>query len=334
MSCELSILSCPLPASIQDLGRPGYRHLGVPLCGALDPFWLQLANALVGNPDNAAAVEMRLTGPTLRASADCCFAIAGDADIRLCSDDGEKSLAAWRSHILPAGAQLRIASVRSGVAYLAVAGGIALEQVLGSRSTYARGGMGELLQAGQILPVDAGGTASLRRLPNPPHIDHAPIRLLAGPQRAHFTDAAWSSLLDSDFEISRDADRMGLRLLGPRLDHVSPEAADIVSDAVTPGVIQVPANGQAIVLLADCQTVGGYPKIAVVIAADLRRLGHLLPGHRIRFVEVNQAEAMAARRQAADELARHIACIEPVSDGPDLDALYQNNLIAGVIHAH
>jgi biotin-dependent carboxylase-like uncharacterized protein len=339
MSSSLDILACPVPASIQDLGRPGYRHLGVPLSGALDSEWLQIANALAGNPPHAAAIEMRLAGPHLRANAGCIFAVAGEVDARLINADGEHRLAPWQSHRLRAGEQLRVAAVNSGVAYLAFAGGIDCAPMLGSRSTYARAKLGETISVGKTLSLADGEKTHLGHLlrlpqpPLPPQHNAAPLRILAGPQRQHFTPAAWATLLGNEFEISRAADRMGLRLLGASIEHVNKSAADIVSDAVTPGVIQVPGDGAPIVLLADCQTVGGYPKIAVVISADLPRLAHLLPGSRLRFAEVSLSEALSARRHAATHLAQLLKQIETINEGPDLAALYQSNLIGGVIHA-
>lgn len=333
MTATLEILSCPAPASVQDLGRPGYRHLGVPLSGALDPHWLQIANALVANPPGAAGLEMRLAGPHLLAREDCVFAIAGDVDARLLDGNGSRPVAAWRSHRLRAGEQVRVAAVKSGVAYLALAGGIAATALLGSRSSYLRAGLGEEVLPGTLLKVGAGGTVILQRMVPPPSPAVDTLRVMAGPQRDHFVDAAWENLLGAEFEVSREADRMGLRLRGPRLAHVTPESADIVSDAVSPGAIQVPGDGSAIVLLADGQTVGGYPKIAVVIGADLRRLGHLLPGQRLRFSAVSLDDALAARRQAARELSLQLQGVTPVREEPDLQALYSANLIDGVVNA-
>lgn len=334
----IEILDCPMPVTIQDAGRPGYRHLGVPLSGALDAEWLALANALVGNPQTTAALEMCLLGPTLRATTPASFVIAGECDAQIDNAQGQRRAAKpWCTHCLASGDTLAIGRLRGGVAYLAFAGGLDLPPVLGSRSTYARAALGGIdgraLQAGDRLTVGAGGSPTPLRLPRPPRLPDGPLRVIPGPQREYFTDAAWMRLLQTEFVVSREADRMGLRLDGPRLDHDPARGADIVSDAVTPGVIQVPGDGRAIILLADCQTVGGYPKIATVIGADLPRLGHALPGQPLRFVEVNMAQALAARRAAAATLAECIASRVPASSELDLDALYAANLIDGVIDA-
>ena len=186
---------------------------------------------------------------------------------------------------------------------------------------------GDRLEIGPVTPMTA------LRLTNKPQIETGPIRVIAGPQGEFFTAAAWADFLGSEFTVTREADRMGVRLDGPRLAHDPVLGADIVSDAVTPGAIQVPGDGKPIVLLADCQTVGGYPKIATVIGADLRRLGHALPGQTIRFTTVSIDEAMDARRAAASALEKSIRAIVPTAREFNLDALYGANLIDGVINA-
>ena len=332
----IEVLDCPMPASFQDAGRPGYRHLGVPLSGALDPDWLAIANALAGNPAATVALEVHLLGPRLRATAPVVIALAGDFSARIEDANGQRREAAnWRSHALAAGEILITGNLKSGIGYLAAHGGFDLPAALGSRSTYARAGLGGIdgraLQAGDCLRVGAGDTAIPRRLPRAPSLPGGPLRVIPGPQREYFTDTAWQCFLDEEFTVSRAADRMGLRLDGARLEHA--RGADIVSDAVTPGTIQVPGDGRPIILLADCQTVGGYPKIATVIGADLPRLGHARPGQTLRFAEVSIAQALDARRQAAAELAECMASIAPCNTEPNLDALYAANLIDGVIDA-
>ncbi len=347
---EIQILECRMPASFQDAGRTGYRHLGVPLSGALDIEWLSIANALAGNPSEAVALEVHLLGPSLRTKAPVSIALAGEFSARIQDATGQwREACNWRSHTLAADEILVTGSLRSRIGYLAVYGGFDLPAVLGSRSTYARAGLGgingRVLQAGDCLAVGAGAlcvpgiplrgqaTAISLRLPQPPRLPDGPLRVVPGPQREYFTDAAWECLINDGFTVSREADRMGLRLDGPRLEHDPALGADIVSDAVTPGVIQVPGDGRPIVLLADCQTVGGYPKIATVISADLPRLAHAGPGQTLRFVEVDIEEALAARRRAATTLAECIASIVPDAAEFDFDALYGANLVDGVIDA-
>lgn len=347
----IEVLECSMPASFQDAGRPGYRHLGVPLSGALDPSWLAIANALVGNPPHTVALETHLCGPRLRATIPVTIALAGEFSARIEDNAGASREAGnWRSHRLAAGEVLVTGTLRGGIGYLAVQSGFDLPAVLGSRSTYTRAGIGGLdgrtLRAGDRLNVGASALRMPRnplrgqatplslRLAKPPRPSTAPLRVIPGPQREYFTDAAWKHLISDEFTVSREADRMGLRLDGPRLEHDPDHGADIVSDAVAPGVVQVPGDGRPIILLADCQTVGGYPKIATVIDADVPRLGHAQPGQTLRFVAVGLEQALAARRAAAAELAECIASMVPIAEGLDLDALYAANLIDGVIDAH
>lgn len=327
------VLNCPVPASLQDLGRRGYRHFGVPVSGALDSLSLRLANALVGNPPGAAALEMRLTGPRLRAAAPLRIALAQAEAVIERGAGLREALPSWQSATLAAGDVLKIGTVRGGAGYLAVAGGFDAPVVLGSRSTYARAGFGSLLREGMPLPVGEVSLSGPELVVLPaPTFETGPIRVIPGPQREMFTDAAFATFVSAGYAVTQEADRMGLRLAGPALAHVA--GADIVSDAVTPGAIQVPGDGRPIVLLADCQSVGGYAKIATVIAADLPRLGRLLPGDTLRFTAVDVEAAGAALRAQEAWLAGTIAALRPVQAGAvDLDALYQCNLVDGVIHA-
>lgn len=340
MSATLEILSAHGPLTVQDAGRPGFRSLGVPLCGALDCVALRLANALVGNPPGAAALEMRLVGPVLQIlGRPRRIALAGPVTGRIERTDGTTEPAQpWRTHTLHPGDLLRLGPVRGGVACLAIAGGIDVPAVLGSRSTYARARLGGLdgrgLTVGDRLALGEAPSPEPPEyaLPAPPAEGAGPLRVIAGPQDDRFTAAALDTLCAAEYTVTRDADRMGLRLAGPALAYRPGCGADIVSDAVTPGVIQVPADGQPIVLLADCQTTGGYAKIATVIAADLPRLGRLLPGDRLgfRFADRDQARAALVAREAM--VAARIAGIEPARDaGLDLEALYSANLVSGFI---
>lgn len=334
----IEVLDAPLPASIQDFGRPGYRHLGMPLSGALDPEWMKIANALAGNPASAAVLEMRLVGPRLRTDRPLLVALGGEFAAVIESGDGTRRPAAnWCGHVLAPGEIIELGSLRSGLGYLAVGGGFQVPPVLGSRSTYARAGIGGFegrsLAAGDRLDVGPANQAPALRLLEKPVLDAGPIRVMAGPQAEYFTAAAWTEFLSAEFTVTREADRMGLRLDGPHLAHEAALGADIVSDAVTPGAIQVPGDGKPIVLLADCQTVGGYPKIATVIGADVRRLGHALPGQKLRFAAVSLDDALAARHAAASALDHCLAAMRPAAREFNLDALYGANLIDGVIDA-
>ncbi len=204
-----------------------------------------------------------------------------------------------------------------------------------------RGGIGgfsgRMLRAGDEVPLalDAAGGHPELALRNPPAPDRdQPVRIVLGPQQDYFTAAAIDLLLSADYVVSKSADRMGMRLDGPTLAHR--DGYNIVSDGIATGAIQVPGSGQPIVLLADHQTTGGYPKIATVISADLPVIGQRRPGDKIRFAAVSVAEAEQARRDQEAALAALIAGMSPapVARGLNLDSLYQLNLISGVVSGH
>jgi biotin-dependent carboxylase-like uncharacterized protein len=323
----LEVIRCGPGASVQDAGRLGHRRLGVSTAGAMDRRALALANALVGNAPDAAAVEVPLARASFRVNAPrllvavcgpgATLAIDGQAQPDLCS--------AIASH----GQILTVGAPRNGVYnYLAVAGGIRSPVVLGSRACHRRSGIGlPPLEAGDPLPCDpvADGTAPQRFagdwLP-----ENGPVRVIPGPQDAHFGADAWERLCSDAFRIDPSSDRMGLRLDGPRL--VANGGHDIVSDGVVPGSIQVPGDGRPIVLGRDCQTTGGYPKIATVISADLDRLLQIPPGAPVRFAVVSRPEAVALARKAAAwqrGLSAGIARVDAVCPSH-----LSQNLISGV----
>jgi biotin-dependent carboxylase-like uncharacterized protein len=312
----------------------------VPVSGALDAMSHRLANRMVGNADNAPTLENLFHGPTLEVAADSVrVGIAGGiAEIELMGDR-PRSFGGWRSVRLERGQVFRISRLGDAACcYLAVEGGFAVEPCLGSASTYARGGFGGLggraLQAGDLVPLvreHATDRAELGLLDPPPSTREQPIRLVLGPQQDYFTDAALASLVGAEFMVSKNADRMGMRLDGPTLTHR--DSYNIVSDGIATGAIQVPGSGQPILLLADHQTTGGYPKIATVISADLPIVGRRKPGDSIRFAAVDVAEAEALRRAAEAEFAALVERLSPLKPSGGLDAarLFDANLISGVI---
>ncbi len=213
-----------------------------------------------------------------------------------------------------------------------------MPHVLGSASTYVRAALGGLngraLQRDDVVPLAIACASergpSCARPRRPPHLPDQPIRVVLGPQQKYFRKEALATLLDAEFRVSKDADRMGMRLDGPLLRHR--RGWDIVSDAIATGSIQVPGSGQPIVLLADHQTTGGYPKIATVISADLPKLGRCRPGDPLRFVSVELEAAEEMCREAEREFAKLVAALEPALSEIELDigSLYGENLISGV----
>lgn len=313
---RVEVVSPGMLASIQDLGRPGFRRFGVPTSGAIEPAWLRIANALAGAHEDAPAVEFFLAGPVLRGlEGEARLGLAGELVAELERGGARRLLASWRSVTLRAGDVLRLGAPRPArVGYVAIRG-LAVEPVLGSASTYARGGFGgRTLRRGDVLEAAARAPAPAgeRVLPRPPPRAPLPIRAVPGPQDDHFDAPALDALFAEEWIVTNASDRMGTRLEGPRLAHRSLARAEIVSDAIVPGAIQVPGNGLPIVLLADGQTIGGYPKIATVASADLPRLAAMAPGARVRFARATVEEAEAAARAREAEVRGLLASIRPL----------------------
>jgi biotin-dependent carboxylase-like uncharacterized protein len=338
MTPGLKVLAAGLHTTVQDLGRFGYQNIGVPVSGALDGFGLRLANALVGNPQGMAALEILGSGPTLEIAADTARVGLSGAGASLgIRGEGPRMVAAGQSLTLSRGDIVQVAlGPQSACCYFAVEGGIAVPRVLGSASTYVRAALGGLngraLQRDDVIPLALGCACERSELRTalPSGSPDQPIRVVLGPQHKYFRKESLAALLEAEFRVSKDADRMGMRLDGPLLRHRS--GWDIVSDAIATGSIQVPGSGQPIVLLADHQTTGGYPKIATVASADLPALAGRRPGDSLRFVAIELETAEEMYRQAEHEFAELIAALEPVSSyrGLDIGSLYGENLISGV----
>lgn len=269
--------------TVQDLGRPGYAHLGVPRSGAADTASLRLANRLVGNREDLAALELTFGGAGLRFTAGAWVALTGAPCPVTLSMAGAPGMDApfW----VPSGAHLRVGAPVSGLrTYLAVRGGIAVEPVLGSRSTDSLSGLGPApLRAGTVLPV-----GPVEALP-PILVDVAPraaaarpvLRVLAGPRDDWFVADALADLCAQPYEVSQDSNRVGVRLRGPELKRA--REGELPSEGMVVGAVQVPPSGQPIVFLADHPPTGGYPVIGVVVTADLPLAAQLRPGDLVRF---------------------------------------------------
>lgn len=316
----LKVVAGGIQSTLQDLGRPGFRALGVPAGGAMDRFALQAANLLLGNPPGAACIEVLLGGLVLEATADCWIAVCG-ADLGAYSDG--QSLDAWTTVRLQSGATLAFRGRRNGArAYIAIAGGFMVEPVLGSSSTYLPGGWGghagRALRSGDRLEAaDHPRTQQISRwLPperRPAYSAFPTLRCVAGPHQDAFDAAVFATFWDGAYTVSPASDRMGYRLGGPR---IVPEAGgSLPSLGVLPGCVQVPPHGQPILLMADAQTTGGYPVIATVVSADLAVAAQLLPGDRVRFRRVSAVSAHAAARSNAANLAA-IAEDTEITGGP------------------
>jgi antagonist of KipI len=291
-----------LLTTVQDLGRCGCAHLGVSTGGAADALSLRMANTLVGNRENSPALEMTLLGAALAFEADAVVAITGAmAECIVTTPDGGRELAPlWEPFLLRAGERLDCGATTEGARlYLAIAGGFEVPRVLGSASTFLPGRLGGIegraLRAGDTL--EAGGEFGPPRGVHPRALDGLfarEVRVTPGPQRDWFDDAAFARFLASEYEVSGDSNRNGIRMKGAP---VAPkEGRQLLTEGVSLGAIQAPGDGQPIILFVDQQTTGGYPKIANVIAADMHRVGQLKPRDVVRFHEVTVEEAVAALR--------------------------------------
>jgi biotin-dependent carboxylase-like uncharacterized protein len=324
----ITVLRPGILASVQDLGRHGHRHLGICPGGALDALALTLANRLVGNPDGAAGIEITLGNCELRFESATRIALAGDDfSARL---DGRPLWPCW-SVAVEAGQVLRLGGANASGGkpglrtWLAVAGGIDVPPVLGSRSTDLKAGFGGLagraLKKGDRLSIGAPtlNSAQLARRRfgvRPPDwaIDDRefgeaiPLRVMPGPEAGLFTPASLAALWREPWRVTPQSNRMGSRLEGPVLERK--RAGDMLSSGVIPGTIQVPPSGQPIILMGDAQTTGGYPRIGVVIRADLWKLAQAPLNGRLRLQQVDAAAALAAwdgQRRYLSQVAQGLA---------------------------
>lgn len=288
----LRVLKPGALTTVQDGGRWGFQRFGVPVSGPMDPEAFEAANRLVGNSPQAAALEMTVQGGTFEADGPLVVAICGASMAPTL--DGV-SVPMWRSFAMASGQVLRLGVASAGArSYLAVAGGIAVPVVMGSRSTCLKGRFGGFegrpLRAGDYLEAGVGGGTAGRAWPRVPEYGSSVVlRVLPGPEAGRFSLRA---LVEGAYAVTPQADRTGYRLSGPALG--ASGGGELLSEPVPVGTVQVPADGQPILLMADRQPTGGYARIAVVIAADLPLAGQLRPGHTIRFVVVGREEALQA----------------------------------------
>jgi biotin-dependent carboxylase-like uncharacterized protein len=307
----IRIVEAGVRSTVQDRGRFGHLRSGVPPAGAADPFALAAANALVGNAEDAAGIEV--IGAPFRFTCDDArvVAVAG-RDVSLAT---RSRLPGWTSAFVRAGQQVTVHGGRSTrFAYLAVSGGVATEPLLGSRSSYLPAGLGAPLRVGDALPLgdaDAGPEDAGRRIEPTSYDGH--LRAMAGPHDDRFASDVIALFFSATFVIDPASDRQGVRLSGVP---IFSRAAELQSCGVVAGAVQVPRGGAPIVLLADHQTTGGYPVIATVIAADLGKVAQCAPGERVRFYRVERDGALTALR-AEHSMARARALDEaPPSRAP------------------
>lgn len=295
---QMKILRPGMSMTVQDRGRAGLLRFGVSGSGPMDAEAMEMANALVGNPADAAALEFAFLGGEILFDDDRSIAVcAGVSDLRI----GGSPVPAWASHRVRAGDVVQIGATPGTVwGYIAVSGGIATAPVLGSRATHLRSGLGgAALREGDTLPLGPGDPAAARALREGWRSRTGPIRVVMGPQDKAFALDERARFLSESFIASARRDRMAMVLEGPRI--MAAGGHDIVSDGTLAGSVQVPGSGQPTVLMADRQTTGGYPKIATISSVDLPRLAQMPIGHRFRFQAVSQPQAediLISARQA------------------------------------
>ncbi|WP_456367586.1 5-oxoprolinase subunit C family protein [Thermococcus sp.] len=285
----IKLLRVPSLLTIQDAGRKGYRKLGVPVSGFMDDYSARIANYLVGNPGDAPLLEFLLAGPAIKFNASAVFAVVGDVDLRL----NGVSVEPWVSYWAKRGDVLEVGTLRSGLyGYIAFAGGIKCEKLLGSCSAYPRAGLGRPLKEGDELTFGYSILTGKegKHLPEELRPDYSKeettVGVILGPDLEHFTERGVEIFLSEAYTVTPDSDRMGYRLEGKQIEH-SEKGAGIVTSPLVPGTVQVPANGKPIVMMKDAQTTGGYARMGVVIAAHLSRFAQLRPGFSVRFEEVD-----------------------------------------------
>jgi len=297
--------------TIQDRGRYGFQKWGIPVAGAMDEYALRLANLLVGNNQEEGCLEITLLGPTLQFNMEGLIALTGaDLGAKLNGTDCPLYEAIW----VKKGDILEFTGVKSGCrAYLAVSGGFDIPEVLGSKSTYVRGKFGGFkgrpLQAGDQIPVagPSGSWEKLRGLQIPVEFrtgftNQINLRVVLGPQSDSFTKSGIDTFLNSTYKVTNEADRMGYRLEGPKIEHKS--GADIISDGIPLGAVQVPGHGFPIVMMADRQPTGGYTKLATVITPDLNKLAQAKPGDSISFQAVSLEKAHQIYREYEGQIKK------------------------------
>ena len=297
----IRILDAGPQTTVQDLGRTGQMRYGIPPSGPVDRFAFVLANRLVGNADTAAALECTLIGPRFEITDAGAIAITG-AEMPVTVNG--RSAAGWSTIAVKAGDVVKLGPARTGVrSYVGVAGGLDVPLVLGSRSTYLRGRVGGVkgraLRKGDELRVFPSGPVEPRRVEPraiPDYTGEPTVRAVLGPQADRFTAAGLEVLFGGRYEVLPQSDRMGSRLRGPRIAHT--RGHDIVSDGIALGSIQVPGDGQPIVLLVDRQSTGGYTKAATICSCDIWRVGQARPGQSLRFHQIGVDEAHRMLREA------------------------------------
>jgi antagonist of KipI len=293
----MKILKQGMYTTIQDIGRYNHQKSGMSVAGAMDQFSLRVANILVGNIDSQACLETTLFGLKIKFEGDALIAVTGGNLMPMINN---KSIEMWSGIRVLDGDELSFGTAKNGCrSYIAIGHGIDVPEVMGSKSTYVKGNVGgfegRMLRAGDEIKIGSSSEnnfTSIKKLPIeliPSYSDDNIVRVVMGPQDDYFTKDGINTFLDCEYEVTNEADRMGYRLSGTKISHKL--GADIISDGITMGSVQIPGDGAPIIMMADRQTTGGYTKIATIITPDINIVGQLKPGDSIRFKLINIEEA-------------------------------------------
>ncbi|MBN2897313.1 MAG: biotin-dependent carboxyltransferase family protein [Clostridia bacterium] len=305
---KLKVVNPGMYSTIQDLGRKSYQQYGMPVAGSMDDYAHRVANLLVGNAAEATVIEQTALGGVYQFTEKAVISITG-GDM-MPKRNGEESLKMWRTLVMHPGDTLSFGAAQNGFrCYLAVAGGFDVPTVLKSKATYVRGGLGgfegRILKKGDeiaigastFVPMDlAGRFVRVSKIPT--YEEQVTLHVILGPQEDCFTRKGIADFFGNVYTVSGESDRMGYRLEGEKVAHVS--SADIISDGIIRGAVQIPGHGNPIIMLSDCQTTGGYTKIAHVITSDLWKVAQLKAGNCIRFKAVDIETAHELLKEEAN----------------------------------
>ena len=306
---DIVIINPGIFTTVQDRGRWGYQEFGMPVTGAMDDYSIRAANILVGNDEYDAVLETTINGPEISFNIDVVIAITGANMVPKVNDN---IVPMWRSLKVSKGDVLSFGMARQGTrGYIAFAGGLDIQAVMGSLSTFVRGGVGgyegrklrsndemNLRNSNIYFEEAINRIIPLKYIPN--YNENCTVRAILGPQDDCFTEESIERFFGSEYEVTNEADRMGYRLSGPALEHKA--GADIISDGINLGSIQIPGHGMPIVMMADRQTTGGYTKIATIISIDISLIAQLKPGDKVRFEKIDIMEAHKALKEYEDKI--------------------------------
>ncbi|WP_027624204.1 biotin-dependent carboxyltransferase family protein [Clostridium lundense] len=318
---DIRVITPGLLTTIQDKGRIGYQQFGMPVAGAMDEYSLRLGNILLQNREYEAALEVTMIGPELQFNIDTVIAITG-GNLQPKINDIEVGM--WRTLKINKGDKLSFGKVKEGIrSYICFYGELNITEVMGSKSTYAKAGIGGVngraLKIGDKLNLikkeenfDYILNKKIKECYIPKFTGNYDIRVILGPQKENFTEKGINTFLSSNYEVTDECDRMGYRLSGDKIEHK--EGADIISDGIALGSVQVPGHGMPIIMMADRQTTGGYTKIATVISSDISILAQAKPGDKINFNKVSVKEAHNILKEYEYKIVQIKNSIEDIKD--------------------